>query len=151
LEELEVVLHLAFDELFDVDGPVDLMSCKAACSGTLVAYAANWSFLWRDRTLKDFEILQVCILSVDVKLHPGHWDIEIDTVEDLAESRTVGSIVSVCHRGVGWGGLIWGEGDLPGSTLLDLGDIQLKEVVEPCHKLLPAEVALLAFGNSPGR
>jgi hypothetical protein len=30
LEKFEIVLHLAFDELFDVDGTIDAMSCKAA-------------------------------------------------------------------------------------------------------------------------
>ena len=39
--------------------------------------------------MEDLEVLQVCILRVDVKLHPGHWDIEVDAVEDLAESRTI--------------------------------------------------------------
>ena len=53
------------------------------------------------RTLEDLEILQVCILRVDVKLHPGHWDIEVDAVEDLAESRPVGSLVSVAIEGYG--------------------------------------------------
>jgi hypothetical protein len=50
--------------------------------------------------LEDLEILQVCILRIDVELHPGHWDIEVDTVEDLAESSTVEGFVSVCDRGV---------------------------------------------------
>ena len=53
-----------------------------------------------DRTLEDLEILQVGILGIDVKLHPGHWDIEVDTIEDLAESRAVESEMSVCRRGV---------------------------------------------------
>jgi len=84
-------LHLAFDELFDVNGSVDLMSCEAV--------------------LEDLKVLQVCILRVDVELHPGHWHIEVDTVEDLAEGRT-------------------------STALFDLGDVQLKEVVEPCDELL---------------
>jgi len=34
-------------------------------------------------------------------------------------------------------GKIVGEvGDSPSSALLDFGDIQLEQVVEPCHKLL---------------
>lgn len=41
------------------------------------------------RTLQNLKVLQICILRVDVELHPGHRQIEVDTVEDLAESRTV--------------------------------------------------------------
>jgi hypothetical protein len=38
--------------------------------------------------LQDFKILQVCIFGIDVKFDSGHWDIEVNAVEDLAESRT---------------------------------------------------------------
>jgi hypothetical protein len=46
-------------------------------------------FIEGNHTLEDLEILQVCILRVDIELHPGHWDIEVDAVENLTESRTV--------------------------------------------------------------
>ena len=90
-------------------------------------------------TLKNLEILQVCILSIDIELYPGHWYVEIDTVKDLAESRATSTRgVSAYHGGRGHPGILIAGSiqDLPSTTLLDLCDIQLKEVVEPCHKLL---------------
>jgi len=63
LEEFEIVLHLAFDELFDIDWPIDVMSLEAA--------------------LKNFEVLKVRVLRVHVELDSRHGNIEIDTVEDL--------------------------------------------------------------------
>jgi hypothetical protein len=98
-------LHLAFDKLFDVDGTIDAMSCKAAyCWSPLVlAYLFFFGrFLFDrrchgvegERTLKDFKILKVCVFSIDVELHSGHRDIEVNTVENLAESRTMFNAVS---------------------------------------------------------
>ena len=51
------------------------------------------------RTLEDLKVLQVCILRIDIELHPGHWYIEVDTVEDLAESRAVGSLLVFAIEG----------------------------------------------------
>lgn len=45
-------------------------------------------------TLQDLEVLQVGIFGVDVELDTSHWDIKIDAVEDLAQSRSVGGVVS---------------------------------------------------------
>lgn len=45
--------------------------------------------------MEDFEILQVGILRIDVELDASHGDIEVDTVEDLAESR---SALETCKR-----------------------------------------------------
>jgi hypothetical protein len=78
--------------------------------------------------LKDLEVLQVCVLSIDVELDPRHGYIEIDTVKDLAESRTVFAAVLVTLRqpGVNQEGHCAGKCfALPSSTLLNLGDIQL--------------------------
>ena len=38
--------------------------------------------------MQDLKILQVCVFGIDVKLDSGHGDIEVNAVEDLAESRT---------------------------------------------------------------
>jgi hypothetical protein len=72
--------------------------------------------------LQDLKILQVCVFSIDVKLDSGHWDIEVNAVEDLAERRT-----ACCQPG--WQGVIdektaaGQEANLPSSALLDLGYI----------------------------
>jgi hypothetical protein len=67
--------------------------------------------LERDRTLKDFEVLQVCVFGIHIKLDSGHRDIEIDAVEDLAESGA-------------------------GAHLLYLVDVQLKKLVNPLNEFL---------------
>ena len=96
-------------------------------------------------TLKNFEILQVCILSIDIELYSGHWYVEVDTIKDLAESRATSTRgVSAYLGGRGHPGnlIACRAQDLPSTTLLDLCDIQLKEVVEPRHKLLSARTPL---------
>lgn len=42
-----------------------------------------------ERTLEDLEVLEVRVLSVDVKLDTCHWDVHVDGVEDLAKSRSI--------------------------------------------------------------
>lgn len=51
-------------------------------------------------TLEYLEVLQVCVLGINVELDPGHRDVEIDAVEDLAESRAVFQGISITPRGV---------------------------------------------------
>ena len=54
-------------------------------------YFVCWAWRWPRgsyRTLEDLEVLQICVLGVHIELDSGHWDIEVDTIEDLAESRT---------------------------------------------------------------
>ncbi len=51
----------------------------------------------RHRTLKDLEVLQVCVLGIDIEFDSGHRDIEVDAVKDLAESRTVFTMFSACQ------------------------------------------------------
>lgn len=75
LQELEVVLHLALDELLNVDGSVNSMSCEAV--------------------LEDLEVLQVCVFGIDIEFDSSHGDIEIDTVEDLAESGTSSTLLNL--------------------------------------------------------
>ena len=50
-------------------------------------------------TLQDLKILQVCVFGIDVKFDSGHWNIEINAVEDLAECRTALQAVSRLARG----------------------------------------------------
>ena len=38
--------------------------------------------------MQDLKILQICVFGIDVELDPGHRYVEVDTIEDLAESRT---------------------------------------------------------------
>ena len=75
-------------------------------------------------TLKNFEVLQIRILGIDVELDSRHWDIKVDTVEDLAERRTVW-LACQHHPGVNKAGHDAGRWyfSLPSSALLDLGDI----------------------------
>jgi hypothetical protein len=47
-----------------------------------------------ERTLKDLKILKVCVFSIDVELHSSHRDIEINAVENLAQSRTMFNAIS---------------------------------------------------------
>lgn len=78
--------------------------------------------------MEDLEVLQVCVLGIHIELDSGHGDIEVDTVEDLAESRTgrwVSEAQTDGQTGVwaeGW--FVAGEGsNTPSSTLLDFGYI----------------------------
>lgn len=72
--------------------------------------------------MQDLKILQVCVFGIDVELDSGHRDIEVNTVEDLAESRT--AFPSACWQGVIEEEAVAGhEANLPSATLLDLGYI----------------------------
>jgi hypothetical protein len=51
-------------------------------------------------TLEYLEVLQVRVLGINVELDPRHWDVEIDAVEDLAESGAVFHGISIMLRGV---------------------------------------------------
>ena len=105
------------------------------------------------RTLEDLEVLEVRVLSVDIELDTCHWDIHVNRVEDLAKSRSANCqqyipllflssllIAALCPslklrpgvaRKAGYEGL-----NIPSSTLLNLGDVQLQQAVEPRDKLL---------------
>ena len=75
---------------FHIHGAVDLMSCETVCQRFLLASAQQAGrIIEGNNTLEYLEVLQVCILRIYIKLHPGHWDIEVDAVENLTESRTV--------------------------------------------------------------
>ena len=75
------------------------------------------------RTLEDLKVLQVCVFGIDIKLHPGHWYIEVDTVEDLAESRAVGRLSVFAIEGYGGEARLGRGANLPSTALFDLGDI----------------------------
>ncbi len=72
--------------------------------------------------MQDLKILQVRVFGIDVELDSGHRDIEVNAVEDLAESRTALSSAR-------WQGVIeeWSaagqQTNLPSSALFDLGYI----------------------------
>ena len=51
--------------------------------------------------MQNFEVLDVCVLGINVEFDFGHWYVEIDTVEYLAESSTVDGRVSGCASGKG--------------------------------------------------
>jgi hypothetical protein len=55
----------------------------------MLGYASGLCALWMFLTLEDLEVLQVRVLGIDIKLDSGHRNIEIDTVENLAEGRTM--------------------------------------------------------------
>ena len=55
----------------------------------------GWRACGGHLTLKDLEILQVSVFGIDVELDSSHWNIEIDTIEDLTESRTIFQRLSV--------------------------------------------------------
>lgn len=61
-------MELAFDELLDGDGSVDSMTCEGV--------------------LKDFEVLNVCVFSIDIELDAAHGHIQVDRVKYLAEGST---------------------------------------------------------------
>jgi len=89
------------------------------------------------RTLQYLEVLYVGIFRIHVELDTRHGHVEEDAVENLAErSADVGVAVSrwSAERGRGRG-----IGHSPGSALLNLGDVELKEAVEPLHELLSAK------------
>ena len=114
------------------------------------------------RTLEDLEVLEVSVFGIDVELDTRHWDVEVDRVEDLAKSRSATQSVlslhpisihdpsGLCHSHVTriscvvavnvvvrHGGVLRGAVcDIPSSTLLNLGDVQLQQAVKPCQKLL---------------
>ena len=69
LQELQVVLHLALDQLLDRDRPVDMVFAESVG--------------------EDLEVLEVGVLGVDVKLDARHGDVEEDAVVDLAEGGAV--------------------------------------------------------------
>jgi hypothetical protein len=58
-----------------------VLSCQYLFSGA-------WASIEGHRTLKDLEVLQVCILRIDIEFDPGHGNIEVDTIENLAEGGT---------------------------------------------------------------
>lgn len=68
-------MHLTFDKLLNVDGSIDAMACEAV--------------------LQDLEILQICVFCINVELDSSHRDIEIDAIEDLAESRTSSTLLDL--------------------------------------------------------
>lgn len=95
--------------------------------------------------------MQVCIFGVDVEFDPCHRYIEVNAVEDLAESGTMSRCVRRLQWRGGKGGSA-GEGlNLPSSTLFNLGDVELEEIVEPCYELLSRKrvVRCLVFEAAP--
>lgn len=91
-------------------------------------------------TLQDLEVLNVGIFRVDIELDAGHGHVKEDAVVDLAKGGTAmmgahgqlgrhGSQVPRCGGGVL---------DLPSSALLNLGDVELEQAVEPLNEFLPA-------------
>jgi hypothetical protein len=103
LKEFEVVLHLTFDELLNVNGSIDAMACEAVYCSILSVFVLSGSaeHLRGVLALQDLKILQVCVFGIDIKLDSGHRDIEINAVEDLAECRTAFQTVSRLARGSG--------------------------------------------------
>lgn len=95
LEEVEVVLHSALNELLDGDRLVDLMLCEGVWTktGWLVKIKAcgQRNVLGRGLTLEDLEVLDVGIFAVDVELYAGHGNVEEDAVVHLAERSAVGN------------------------------------------------------------
>ena len=72
--------------------------------------------------MQDLEVLQVCVFGIDIELNSCHRDIEVDAVEDLAESRT--ELLSDRSPGAPEGSLYAGrETSLPSTALFDLGYI----------------------------
>lgn len=103
-------------------------------------------------TLQNFEILDIGIFRVHVELHSRHGKIHVDTVEDLAESGAIPlgqppiSKIDTCvlffWPSRSGGGV---QEDIPSTTLLNLCDVELKQAVQPCYKLLSVrDVVLLA-------
>lgn len=70
LHELEVVLHLALDQLLHGDGSVDVV--------------------FTEQIAEDFEIVEVGILALGIELDTAHGDIEEDAVVDLAQGGARG-------------------------------------------------------------
>jgi len=58
----------------------------------------------REGILKNLKVLDVGIFGVDVEFDSGHGYVQEDAIKDLAEGR-------------------------PGTTLFDLSDVELEEVV----------------------
>lgn len=114
-------------------------------------------------TLKNLEVLDVGIFCVDIELDSRHGDVEEDAVENLAEGGAGGiemlagqvclyvssGSVSCCRclelLGHAWVLVLFcfapvgpGRGCLPSTALLNLGDVELEEAVQPGDELLPA-------------
>lgn len=112
LEELEVVLHLAFGERLDRDGLVDVVLGEGVCmernqvsilepilyytididhGNSLGHEVEDYCRQGRSEelTLQDLEVLDVCIFALDVELDTRHGHIEEDAVKDLTESGTI--------------------------------------------------------------
>lgn len=88
------------------------------------------------RTLQDLEILNVGIFTVGVELDSGHGHVHVDAVEYLAEGGTADVLGQLDHGRLARH--IAGEGswNSPSSALLNLGDVELQEAVQPLHELL---------------
>lgn len=100
-------MHLALNELFDIDGTIDAMSREAIYIWS-VFVLLMLGLRSRGRTLEDFEVLQICIFGVDVELDSSHGDIKVDTIEDLAERRATQKLAVVPEGYGDWG--LWGRG-----------------------------------------
>jgi hypothetical protein len=72
--------------------------------------------------LQDLKILQVCVFGIHIKLDSRHWDIEVNAIEDLAESRTA-LLSAGWQREVQEKAAVGQDTNLPSSTLFDLGYI----------------------------
>lgn len=66
----------------------------------------------REDVLEYLEVLQIGVFGVGVEFDPSHRHIIEDTIKDLAKRSS-------------------------GTTLLDLGHIELEEVIQPGEKFLP--------------
>lgn len=66
LQELEVILHLALDQLLGVERAIDMVFAEGV--------------------LQDLEVLEVLVFAVGVELDARHGQVEEDRVVDLAES-----------------------------------------------------------------
>lgn len=115
LQEVEVVLHLAFYERLDGDGLFDLVLGEGVWRKAVVSNStrcAAWQGI-RLLTLEDLEVLNVGIFRVHVELDAGHGNIAEDAVVDLAEGGAVagrgrlakGALVQ--RSGAGRGGWRW--------------------------------------------
>lgn len=81
LQKLQVVLHLAFDQLLNGDRVVDVVLAEGVA--------------------KDFEVLEIGIFGVHVELDAAHGHVKEDAVVDLAEGSAVGqrSVLLACEYG----------------------------------------------------
>lgn len=110
LQELEIVLHLALHQLLHGDRTVDMVLAEE-----ITQY---------------LEILEIRIFAFRIELYAAERSVEEDAVVHLYKCSAGKASVNRLWR-------LWQRGsNIPSATLLDFGQVQLQQAVQPSQQFL---------------